>query len=202
MVDSIPYLQTWLNVHPLRRNPQAPLWVVRRGAPGPLGYHGLWRLCRRLKRRSGLKKPLRPNYFRHASLTEWAKVLPEQKLKVLAGWTPSSRMAAIYVHLAGKDLDEDILRVHGKTLPEEEKPKPSPLKPIECARCKTENPATAQYCFQCGMILDRSLAVEMDPLLHDIQTLSQIPAVREYFQSIVENAKVKLAEMLKLQKIE
>lgn len=50
------------------------------------------------------------------------------------------------------------------------------------------------------MILDRTLAVEMDPLLHDIQTLSQIPGVREYFQTIVEDAKVKLAEMLKLQK--
>lgn len=40
-----------------------------------------------------------------------------------------------------------------------------------------------------------------DPLLQDIEQLSQIPGGREFFSSIVEEAKAKLAEMLKLQKI-
>ena len=40
----------------------------------------------------------------------------------------------------------------------------------------------------------------LDPLLKDIEELSQLPGGREFFSSIVEDAKAKLAEMLKLQK--
>lgn len=200
VVDSIPYLQAWLNVHPLRKNEEAPLWLLRKGQLKGMAYHALWKLLRKLKKKSGLKKPLSPNLLRHGCLTKMAGVLPEQKLKKFAGWTPASRMASVYVHLAGKDLDEDILRLHGKAVAEETTFEKSPLEPIECPRCKFENPATHLVCVHCGMILDQETAVEMDPLLRDIQTLSQIPAVREYFQSIVEDAKVKLAEMLKLEK--
>ena len=39
-----------------------------------------------------------------------------------------------------------------------------------------------------------------DPLLEDIEQLSQLPGGREFFSSIVDDAKTKLAEMLKKQK--
>ena len=162
IVDSVPYLEAWLNVHPLRNRAEAPLWIVRKGMPEALGYTGLYRLVKMLKRRTGLKKPLRPNYLRHASLTEWAKILPEQKLKVLAGWTPSSRMAAVYIHLAGKDLDEDILKAHGKAPMKPEKLGPSPLAPKPCPRCKHENAPTHLHCARCGMILDKKTALAME----------------------------------------
>ncbi len=38
--------------------------------------------------------------FRHM-----AKVLTEQELKAVAGWTQSSRMAAVYAHLSGRDIE-------------------------------------------------------------------------------------------------
>lgn len=158
VVDSIPYLQAWLNVHPLKGDPEAPLWLVKYGQREPLGYSGLWRLCRVVKRRSGLKKPFRPNLLRHACLTKMAKVFPEQKLKKFAGWTADSRMAAVYVHLAGKDLDEDILRLHGKAVTEEKEPLKSVLSPRVCPRCNHESPATYMWCGFCGQKLD----VELD----------------------------------------
>jgi len=166
VVDSIPYLQAWLNVHSCKNDPGAPLWSLRRGEPEPLGYHGFWQLCRKLKRRSGLKKPLRPNYLRHASLTKMAKVLPEQKLKKFAGWTPDSRMAAVYVHLAGKDLDEDILRLHGKSVTEEKEPLKGVLSPRICPRCQHESPATYLWCGFCGQRLDVELN-ETDQVARD-----------------------------------
>lgn len=152
VVDSIPYLQTWINVHPLRKDPEAPLWVCRRGKPEALGYMGLWRLCKKLKRVSGLKKPLRPNFLRHAGLTRWSKVLPEQKLKKLAGWSPSSRMASIYIHLSGKDLDDDILAAHGRKRKDPQELGPGLLAPKSCPRCNHENTPTALYCVRCGMM--------------------------------------------------
>jgi site-specific recombinase XerD len=158
VVDSVPYLQAWLNVHPFRKSEESPLWLVRRRPNERLGYWGLWTLLKTLKRRSGIKKPLRPNFLRHAGLTRMAKFLPEQKFKVYAGWTPDSRMAAIYVHLAGKDLDDDILRLHGKTVVEEKEPLKSPLSPRVCPRCQHESPATYLWCGFCGQRLD----VELD----------------------------------------
>lgn len=41
-----------------------------------------------------------------------------------------------------------------------------------------------------------------DPLLQDIEQLTQLPHGREFFNSIVEDAKAKLAEMLKQQRLE
>jgi len=157
VVNSVPYLQVWLNVHPLKDQGEAPLWTIHRGTPQRLGYAGLWRLVKQVKKKTGLKKPLRPNLLRHASLTEWAKILPEQKLKVLAGWTPSSRMAAVYIHLSGKDLDEDILKAHGIEVEKKPKQIMESLKPRVCPRCKHESPATYLWCGRCGLKLDVSL---------------------------------------------
>jgi integrase/recombinase XerD len=158
VVNAVPYLQVWLNVHPLKKQGDAPLWTVQKGRPQRLGYAGLYRLTKRLKQRTGIKKPLRPNFLRHASLTEWAKILPEQKLKVLAGWTPSSRMAAVYIHLAGKDLDEDILKAHGIEVEKKPQQIMESLKPRVCPRCGHESPATYLWCGRCGLKLD----VELD----------------------------------------
>ena len=157
VVNSVSYLQVWLNIHPLKDNPEAPLWTTQRGKPTRLGYFGIHGLLKKLKKRSGLKKPLRPNFLRHASLTEWAKILPEQKLKVLAGWTPSSRMAAVYIHLAGKDLDEDILKAHGIEVEKKPQQIMETLRPRVCPRCGHESPATYLWCGRCGLKLDVEL---------------------------------------------
>jgi len=157
VVDSVPYLQAWLNVHALRHDLEAPLWLLKKGSMTKLGYSGLWKMLKILKKSSGLKKPLRPNFLRHAGLTRMAKHLPEQKLKVYAGWTPDSKMAAVYIHLAGRDLDDDVLRLHGKTVVEEKEPLKSPLSPRLCPRCQHESPATYLWCGFCGQRLDVEL---------------------------------------------
>lgn len=160
IVDSVPYLLAWLNVHPERKNNEAPLWVLikRKNRVKALSHQGLYKNLQRFKRRAGITKPVKPTFLRHACLTKMAKVLPEQKLKVFAGWNPDSKMAAVYVHLSGKDLDEDILALHGKVAKKPEPFKESPLRPRECPRCKKENPPTARFCMQCSMILDKKEA--------------------------------------------
>lgn len=187
VVDSIPYLMAWLNVHPLRNTPEAPLWIVRRGKPEGLGYMGIWRLCKKLKRLTGLKKPLRPNYLRHAGLTFWAKILPEQKLKKLAGWSPSSRMASIYIHLSGKDLDDDILAAHGRKRKKPQELGPSLLAPRECPRCKFENTPTALFCVRCGM-RQREMHTAEDHIVSHDQALEfirgTVHAFREEMKSM------------------
>jgi integrase len=236
VVESVPYLQTWINIHPFKNNPNSTLWYSNRSRSG-LSYNYLYSLLRQSANQAGVKKKVTPHILRHTRLTELAKHLPEQKLKVFAGWTPSSRMASVYVHLSGKDLDSDILSLHGLQKEEAEAPfKDTPLTPAECPRCHKKNPATAKHCQFCGMILDEKQALELmetqkeleeklkkreeeqhqleekvheleaqlartDPLLKDIQLLSEIPEWKSFLNDMVKDAKAKFTEKLKLEEV-
>jgi len=38
-------------------------------------------------------------------MTQLARVLTEQELKIVAGWSMTSKMPAVYVHLSGRDAE-------------------------------------------------------------------------------------------------
>ena len=60
--------------------------------------------------------------------------MTEQQLKKYLGWTEGSNMAAVYVHLSGKDIDDAVLKMNGMEV--EEKEEDNALKTIKCPRCK------------------------------------------------------------------
>jgi len=185
LVDAIPYLRDWLNSHPLKDDPEAPLWIVTRGATlhEPLKIRSLNEIVRKYARRSGLRKRVHPHLFRHSRLTFLAGKLREQTLKYYAGWTPDSRMASVYVHLSGRDLDPEILALHGIETGEEEAPeeRPRDLSPRECPRCGSSNPFDAAYCSRCGMILDQRRAQERTLLEEEsaVALKREVAALRE-----------------------
>jgi len=152
--DCSAYIIAWLNVHPKRQDPEAPLWWSRVGRGKNISYHNMRRLLLEAKEKAGIKKDVRPHLLRHARLTQLAKILPEQKLKLWAGWTPGSNMASVYVHLSGKDLDDDFKRLHGLPTEKVGPALKGELSPKECPRCKHQNPATHVYCYACGQRLD------------------------------------------------
>ncbi len=104
-IRSAPALSEWLEVHPRPEDPEAPLWTTLRRPYRPLRPKAFREHLRHLARRAGLSRPVHPHMLRHTRLTQLAHVLPEQELKVVAGWTMSSRMAAVYVHLSGRDAE-------------------------------------------------------------------------------------------------
>jgi len=163
LVRAIPYLRAWLQVHPDRNNESTPLFLTSyHGRPKPLGSAGLQMAFKRLKRKAGIERRLYPYMFRHTRLTELAdKDLGEFKMKVLAGWTPNSRMAARYIHLSGRSSLAPILEIEGVEVPPEAQPRPSPIQNQMCPRCSSENEGDALYCMRCGLTLDdRALHVE------------------------------------------
>jgi integrase len=117
LVFSAPILASWLNIHPDKGDPGAPLWVVigntkrmsrhRSGKKGTyrrewsyaLKYGAIASMIKRLAKKAGIRKKVNPHAWRHARATFLANKLTEQQLKHLFGWTQSSRMAATYVHL-------------------------------------------------------------------------------------------------------
>ncbi len=68
---------------------------------------------KRIAEKAGIKKRIHPHLFRHSRSTHLAKHLTEAQMKQYLGWVQGSDMAAIYVHLSGRDVDDALLRCTG-----------------------------------------------------------------------------------------
>ena len=82
--------------------------------------------------------------------------MPEASMKQYFGWTQSSNMPGVYIHMSGKDTDESILKINGIDV-QKEKSKPS-LEPKKCLKCNTKNETTNICCKICGMPLSKEEA--------------------------------------------
>ena len=167
IVISDPYITHWLNVHPLKNKPDAPLWVrIGNGSKGEKMKYGAFReLVLRLVARAGIKKRVYHHLFRHTRVTHLLtyKGINEAQAKVYFGWVPDSKMLSEYSHLISKDANDAILAMHGiKT----DKQKESLFKPKQCPRCSIINSADASFCHKCGCILAVNAAIELDDQRH------------------------------------
>jgi integrase/recombinase XerD len=164
LIDSVPDLQLYLNMHPLRDDPSAPLFITDRKYNGNyrrLNEQTVNNMLNSLADKAGLKKNVYPHAFRHGRLTDLAKRgFNEMELRIFAGWTKESNMPATYLHLSGADIEKKLLAKNG-IVEDDSNEREMELKPVECPRCKTKNPVGAKYCYLCSMILDHKLAVEV-----------------------------------------
>jgi integrase/ribosomal protein L37E len=162
VIFSEPLLRAWLEVHPQRDDGEAPLWVGRGnvGWGEPLDYEATRMMLVRLKKRAGIKKPVNPHLFRHSRASELANKLTEAQMKEMFGWTQSSEMAAVYVHLSGRDVDKALLKIHG--LAGEEKKEEEKLKVVKCGRCGERNAPIAKFCQKCGFPLELRARLEVE----------------------------------------
>jgi hypothetical protein len=87
-------------------------------------------------------------------------------------------MAAVYVHLSSRDIDNKILSVDGVV--QETEQEPDPMAPLICPRCKTKNPCSARFCMVCSMTMTDKVAKELE----DAQKAAE--ALPEYKAGIVE----------------
>lgn len=151
LISSAPFLQEWINAHPGNKNPSDFVWVSK-GSNEPLTYTRIVAILKQVALNAGIKKRIYPHLFRHSRATYLAKYLTEAQMKDYLGWTQSSKMAAIYVHLSGRDTDLAILKLNGVKVEEERSE--NMLKPKECPRCKAVNEFSNKFCKICGMVLD------------------------------------------------
>ena len=114
VIEGAQALAEWLRERPAYgpMDPEAPLFTTIRAPYGPLSPHAFRTHLRNLARRAGLKRHIYPHVLRHTRMTELARVLTEHELKVVAGWSRDSRMAAVYVHLSGRDAEAALRKAH------------------------------------------------------------------------------------------
>jgi integrase/recombinase XerD len=196
VIGCSPYLQEWINHHPNNSNPDAYLWYNPHGEL--LCYGGLTVILKKSARRARIKKRIYPHLLRHSRATRMASIMSEAAMKQYFGWTQSSKMAGIYVHMSGKDTDEAILRANGiQSIKIENKQR---LTPVGCVRCKTKNSATNKFCFVCGFILDRQVQEE---IIRKESENTQLNEVMDYLvkdSDVMELIAKKLAEKKRGQK--
>jgi ribosomal protein L40E len=161
VVAATPYLQTWIQNHPLKNDPDAPLWVnlgtVNRFEA--MSYPALAKILKVAAKRAGLGKKVHPHKLRHSRATFLASKLTEAQMNQVFGWKQGSDMPSIYVHLSGRDIDDALLGVYGLRKVEDKEPK---LKPKICPRCNVSNAFDARFCMKCGLALDVKAAQELE----------------------------------------
>ena len=160
LIKSVPYLRNWLENHKLRNEPESYVWLkLHKEENQHMSYQYVRKLLKKLVEKTGIKKKVHPHLFRHSRLTELAKHLTEQELKVFSGWSMGSKMASVYVHLSGKDIENKLLEINGLKVEEKQETKLN-----KCFRCGYINTVNSKYCSNCGMVLDikESLNLEED----------------------------------------
>ena len=73
------------------------------------------RRLKQIARDAGIQKRVFNHMLRHGSATRNAKFLTDSELKVMYGWSMSSKMPTVYVHLSGKDLDDKLTALYSGT---------------------------------------------------------------------------------------
>ena len=170
------FLERWFNeYHPFKDQRTAPLFLSMSNKQKykalqerRLGVPAVWSILKQGEQASGIKKEIHPHLLRHSRLTWLADHgMPENMMRIYAGWTNGSNMPAVYLHTNPQDIALKIDQIQGSASPEQSKPEPSKLLPRECPRCHTKNDASAPYCSQCWLPLNIKVSM-METLVIDL----------------------------------
>ncbi len=172
IISSAPTLASWLDIYDKAKDPNATLWPPRannqnsqKNAIRFLDHSSVNDLLRSLARKAGIVKRVHPHLFRHSRATALAGKFTEAQMKEYFGWVQGSDMAATYVHLSGRDVDNALLKLHGLAKPEDEQE--DKMKVRSCQRCKEYNSPIAKFCIKCGLPLDENFLAKVEK---EIQT--------------------------------
>jgi integrase/ribosomal protein L37E len=181
----------WLDVHP-NRSPDAPVWIntqaCQEAPKGHLTYDWAHEMLKRLGKRAKIDKPIRPHLFRHSLATHYAPKLTEAVMNEHFGWRQGGRTAAIYTHLSGKQVDDEILAVFGRKQDDVQVNKA--IDSIACLRCGLKNTSSSLQCSKCGFPLSDEAAKQLyqrrQQADHIMNAVTKDPDFQEAFKKAVQ----------------
>ena len=153
LITSVSLLARYLEVHPFRNEPSSPLWLTESTNYKNRRLSWIrWNRCLKgVAQRAGVKKRVFNHMLRHGSATRNAKFLTDSELKLMYGWSMSSKMPAVYVHLSGRDLDDKLTALFAGREMEPTKPE---FAPLICPRCSEKASRGMVYCPKCASPLE------------------------------------------------
>jgi len=185
VIASVPYLVEWLNEHPNKNDPESPVWIGRNF--DQIGYATIKGMLTNVARKAEVRKRVNPHNFRHSRATQLANHLTEAQMKEFFGWVQGSDMAAVYVHLSGRDVDKALLKTYGLEI--EEHTEISQFVPKICPRCQNSNAFTNRFCSNCSMTLDEKEAtaiIQRDMARKDVDKVMDLIFQDPELRSIIE----------------
>ena len=181
LYESIPYLVRWRENHPNKR-PESHLFVnFERYIGLPMIYQSVTKLFKRINDKYDGGKNIYPHLFRHSRATELANHLTESQMNEFFGWRMGSKMASVYIHLSGRDIDNALLNYYGIAQDHEKK-----IKKLEtriCERCKEKNLPSSKLCCNCGMPFDADALIEQN---RKIDMLVNLLEKKDVFEKLID----------------
>ncbi|MBM3200205.1 zinc-ribbon domain-containing protein [Candidatus Woesearchaeota archaeon] len=197
-------MRKWIEYHPDKSNPNSPLWVnIQSYKEKAVGSSGIKAIVKAAASRAKIKKRVYPHLFRHSRLTELAKRgLNEVQVRIIAGWSKSSFMPEVYVHLSGADVEDKILELEGVKKQESQKERDL-LKTISCWRCGEENSAASRFCNKCGAELDEDKRMrDRNKVIEEIKNVdfNDLEQLKEQIIKLFEKGKLSISSSENLTK--
>ena len=187
LIFSVPYLATWLDVHPQKDKPDAYVWIAlgKRNRGTQMKYAAIRMMIKRTALKAGIKKRVYNHLFRHSRSTELAQHLTQAQMEEHLGWVHGSDMPRNYIHMSGKQVDNALLKIHGIVKDENLTPE---LKTVTCPRCDTINGPTSKYCSRCGMAMDIQTAKNVEQerseyMMKFMELVNKEPAIMQMLQN-------------------
>ena len=107
VVAAAPELKEWLAVHPMRKDPSAPLWLDPDDTSKPLSYEKARYMLRRIAKEARVEKRVYLYLFRHSCITALAHRCSDAELEEIFGWTQGTKMLARYM----RDIDPNATAI-------------------------------------------------------------------------------------------
>lgn len=176
--DSLIYIRKWINEHPFKDNPNAPLFIglSPNGMHGRLTRRGATHIVARVAKEIKFDKKYNLHFWRHSGIDDDYKSnkFNERDLKFRNGWSEKSEEHLRYVHYGEEESNRKYFEAKGIKISKENTISKA-LEPKICTKCKElypseehlwKHPPTARFCL-CGQVLDKDEIYKIKKLRED-----------------------------------
>ncbi len=192
-IECTPHVLNWLQNHPNKEDPRAPLWVnigqVESHRGRALAYRAIYALFKRAFGKAGIRKKFNPHLFRHSRAT-WCVEHGWSTYELCKhfGWELDSGMPAVYLSLSDGMVHNKMRSSYGLA---KEEFRAAPVL-SRCARCSAANPRDAKRCARCGFTLGSAPAYAeisgREKAETQLAMLLRDPRVAELFTRVLAEA--------------
>lgn len=188
VVFSAGALTAWLNLHPLKDDPDARLWgIMRKKGWTGVSYGYIRSIPKKLALKANITKRVYPHILRHSRITHLLSDgdLNEAQTKKYFGLVADSAMLGTYSHLVTKNANDAVLKMYGINKKESKKR----FQPNKCGMCGEFNKTDNNYCARCGYCLSQktanSDAARMEEAGSRVSRFFERPGIEDEFRKMV-----------------